>query len=491
MRGLGAVAALIVIGSVVASGQSLRTLADRYNEHPTPRNHVALMRFARAHPRGSTGALALFALSYLENENRDFDDAAEHGRAAAKRMPLLADYGAYFAASADSALQKFGNIEQTLDPVWNRSPRSPLVGQALVLRVNALLTNGKPAKAASVLKDGAADLSPSHAEMLLGKASEAAGDVAHAISHYQLVYTQYPLSGDARDAQDALSRLHVAATPETLLKRSLRLMDIGDYGPAAHDLEGLLPRLTEEQANLARVRIGLARFEQHDYQSAYDYLRSFATSEPAADAERLSYLAQTAFRLNRESGGQDWLAQIATKYPHSKWRLKALIAAGNYYLLTNRAALYEPLFRACYEIFPDDPRTPYCHWKVVWAEYLKNRDRAKTWFEDHLRRYPRSEKTSTALYFLGRLAENGNDPGAARVFYEKITRTFPNYYYAILARKRLAALSAHSAARSADTAEFVRSLTIDPERDPVSFDPAPATKVRIERARLLSSAGLD
>ncbi|MGH9612794.1 MAG: transglycosylase SLT domain-containing protein, partial [Bryobacteraceae bacterium] len=493
---LGAVIALAITASLIVSAQSLGSLVDRYHEHPTPHNHVALMLFADAHSKTRTGALALFALSYLENENRDFDDAAKHGRAASKRIPLLADYGAYFAASADSALQKFGDIEQTLAPVWNRSPQSPLMGQALVLRVNALLANGNAAKAASLLKTGlpkeaSAGFPPSQAELLMGKAAEASSDLSHAIAHYQLVYTQYPLSGDARDAQDALNRLHVAPTPEALLKRSLRLVDIGDYGHAEHDLEALLPRLSEEQANLARVRIGLARFEQHNYQSAYDYLRSFATSEPAADAERLSYLAQTAFRLNRESDGQDWLAQIATKYPHSKWRLKALIAGGNYYLLSNRTALYEPLYRACYEIFPDDPQAPYCHWKVAWAEYLMHRGDAKTWFEDHLHRYPKSEKATTALYFLGRIAENANERGSARVYYEKIVRTFPNYYYAILARKRLAVPAVHSAARSAETAEFLMTLAIDPERDPVSFDPNPSAKLRIERARLLSLAGLD
>src|SRR6185312_12905478 len=63
---LGAVVALVTAGSLMASAQSLGSLADRYREHPTPHNHVALMRFADAHSRTRPGALALFALSYLE-----------------------------------------------------------------------------------------------------------------------------------------------------------------------------------------------------------------------------------------------------------------------------------------------------------------------------------------------------------------------------------------------------------------------------------------
>ena len=39
--------------------------------------------------------------------------------------------------------------------------------------------------------------------------------------------------------------------------------------------------------------------------------------------------------------------------------------------------------------------------------------------QEHLTRYPDSDRASTALYFLGRIAESKSDLGTARVYYEK------------------------------------------------------------------------
>ena len=133
----------------------------------------------------------------------------------------------------------------------------------------------------------------------------------------------------------------------------------------------------------------------------------------------------------------NWLACI----PNSPWRLEALLAMGNSYLVENQVDGYEPLYRACYESFAKEPRAAGCHWKVTWAHYLHRKDDARDLLREHLRLFPNSDESSAALYFLGRLAEGAGDASAARAYYQEIVREYPNYFYNGLARERLTGMS--------------------------------------------------
>ena len=56
--------------------------------------------------------------------------------------------------------------------------------------------------------------------------------------------------------------------------------------------------------------------------------------------------------------------------------------------------------------------------------------------------YPGGNETSAALYWRARLAEEDNQPGMARAYYQKLSDRFRNYYYAELGRQRLQKLPA-------------------------------------------------
>ena len=186
------------------------------------------------------------------------------------------------------------------------------------------------------------------------------------------------------------------------------------------------------------------------------------------------------------------LDQLARLHPDSTWRLEALLAMGNSYLVENQVDSYEPLFRACYESFPKETRAAGCHWKVTWAHYLRRKDDARDMLREHLRLFPNSDESSAALYFLGRLAEVLDDPSAARAYYSEIVREYPNYFYTGLARERLAAMPPVAAAASSPVADFLRPLIFQHARARSQFrTQRTGPKLRLERARLLASAGLD
>jgi soluble lytic murein transglycosylase len=171
--------------------------------------------------------------------------------------------------------------------------------------------------------------------------------------------------------------------------------------------------------------------------------------------------------------------------------LQALVSAGNYYLLQNRHERYLPLYETCAEAFPTHPRAAYCDWKVVWSHFIRRQPDAEQLLKRHLEDFPKSRKASTALYFLGRLAEESGDLDKARTYFEEVEKEYPNFYYAGRSRERLEGTRIQKADPSAQVRNFLKTIRFPRRRHRKNFTPTEATRLRLRRARLLFSAGLD
>jgi soluble lytic murein transglycosylase len=108
---------------------------------------------------------------------------------------------------------------------------------------------------------------------------------------------------------------------------------------------------------------------------------------------------------------------------------------------------------------------------------------------EHLRNYAGSPTAGAALYFLGRSAERESDFGLARAAYRRLTLAFQNTYYAMQARNRLTRPEVAGAMLSEKAPAFLDALAL-PQAQPPPFESTPATAARIERSRLLRTAGL-
>jgi len=476
--------------AVSVYGQSLEAVADHYRKTPNATTRAAVLRYAAAHRADKNGALALLLLGANEDDQRQFGDALTHLKAAEKRLPELADYGAYFSAVAEAGLRQFNDTEPALQPVWQSTPASPLVTKAVRLQAESYFEGGNPGGVATLVQQHGADLPATEAELLLARAYEAQNNTAAAAQRYQKIYVEYPLSKEASDAEAALSR-YPSIPAEALFARGLKLEAGGDYTRAGKELTALLPRLSGESFDLARVRIGAAAYSARENESAYKYLISFQATAPDAEAERLYYVLECQRRLNRLDDMNATLEKLAQSYAQSHWRMEALIAVGNYYLAHDQPDTAQPLYRTCFESFGNDPQSAACHWKVTWSTYLRDPAQAEAMLREHLTRYAASDQASSALYYLGRIAESKSDWATGRAYYDAVSSAYPNYYYAILARERLETSSLLTAVASPTTAQFLSAIQIVNRRAPESFEPTPLTKQRIERAHLLDLAGLD
>jgi soluble lytic murein transglycosylase len=485
-----AICALAAACSPFAFAETLENLALAYRKNPRPQTRAAVLKYASAHPKDADGALALLVLSATEIDQRQFGDALQHATAAEKRLPKLSDYAGFLNATAAFNLRQFGDVEPSLKPVWQSSPPSPLQGKAVGLLANAWLENKNPRAAIDLVQKHLADLPESQAEDLLARAYEMAGDTASATAHYQRIFVEYPLSAEASDAEAAMDRLP-RPDAKRLLSRCFKLIDGGDYSRARKQLEALVPSLDGNDRDLARVRIGVTRYQEREYQAAYTYLKALEIPASDADQERLYYVAQCARRLDKEDEMNAALDQLSRSYAQSHWRLEGLTAVAGYYALRNQPEKFEPLYRACYESFPADSQAASCQWKTAWQQYLRDQPAAASMFEAHLRSYPGSENTTAALYFLGRIEEAKGERAGAHTYYERLSASFPNYYYSMLARERLKDSALATAENSPAVSQLLAGIKLVPGGQSSAPALGPVTKSRIDRARLLASAGLD
>jgi soluble lytic murein transglycosylase len=120
---------------------------------------------------------------------------------------------------------------------------------------------------------------------------------------------------------------------------------------------------------------------------------------------------------------------------------------------------------------------------------MRNQSDTAELLREHLRSYPAHSTAGAALYFLGRWAERENDFSAARAYYRLLATAFQNTYYAMLARGRIMRAEINGAGPSEHAAAFLAGLAL-PGSKPVPTESVAATTFRIERSRLLRTAGL-
>lgn len=492
-----AASAIPFAAQTAGSTQAEEALARAYANEPTAHARAALIDYGSRH-KDIGGALAFLAVGAADTrENRD-QDALSHLKSARDRLPTLVDYIAFLTATSHFNLNDDEATIRALEAVWTHSPKSPLLAKSALLAAQAYSRKGDPRKALELLKKYYDDLPQPQGDLTLATCFEAAQDGVTAATYYQHVYFMYPNAAEASQAQTAMTRLQSSlgasyppAMPNVMLMRALKLMDGGNYKQARTELEALIPLLGGADRDLARVRIGVADFKARDNAAAYQYLKSLQVTSPDADAERMFYLLSAARRLNNTDEVTQTLDAFARIYPQSKWRLQALVTAGNNFVIAHQPDAYEPQFEACYQSFPDSTEAAYCHWKVAFDEYMRRAPDAGQVLKTHLRTYPASDHAPAALYFLGRLAESGSSFADARAYYDEIDRNYPNYYYAVLARERLRDPNVVHVTASASTNDFLRSIQFPPRTRRVDFQPNAASVKRMERARLLAGAALD
>ncbi len=408
---------------------------------------------------------ARLALTVAALEGNDFAGALRHLKSL--KLPALPDYVALFTAQAHAGLEDKPATLAALAPLLSSGAQSPLLPKAALLAATA----SEPAAAVTLLERLRPQLQQPAAELALAQAYQAAGRLDLAGVTFARVYFYYPLSKEAALAEPAWRALGAPDnTPENIMARVEKLLP-SLPGRARQDLQDI-------SGDLAEVRRAAADYYSRQYPAALSALHAVKTQDPAIDAERTYYLYQTARRANRNADREAAFARLAQHHSRSPRFLEALLPEAYRHLTENEFEAYEPLYQTCVTNFPEDPRAAFCHWKITWSNYIRRRPAAINLLREHAEKYPHSDKVSAALYFLGRLT---SDP----TYFQAVVARYPNTYYSLIASDRL---KENAVSLRPNVWLTQLRFTAPPA---IPSQESSASRLRIERARLLLAAGLD
>ncbi len=466
----------------------LKPMAVQLLENRTPQAYAGVEKYARSH-QGDASGLAWLAVGYAHSLDQQYPQAIDAFKKARPKAGEVGDYVDFYLGQAYVATGQQEDAKEALKDFDTRHPNSILSREALAAYANALIATGESKRAIELLeerrKPPRADL-----ELALGRAYIAEGQTTKAAAILRNIYFKMPTSAPAEPAKSVLDSIaSTAALPApSIAERKTRadlLLQGRRFADAAQDYRGLAHDAPPADAPSFTAALGYALFRSGREREAQEVLANLQGTSEEANGQRLYALLEMARPDQKRVN--EYLDQLRQQSPNSSWFDDALLSAANMYLLDRNYERAAALYSEIDERFPASSYAPYSHWRAAWLTYmLGRRDEARYRFEQQVSLFPNSQEVTAALYWRGRIAEEEKDWGKARAYYQKLTERYRSYYYAELARQRLALFQPGPAVPDS-TLERVPPLSakaIEEELTP------PEDSLRAQKALLLGNGGL-
>jgi peptidoglycan lytic transglycosylase len=469
---------------------SLKPMARQLLQDRNPAAYAGVESYARRHTKEDAGALAWLVVGYARVLDHDYPKAIEPLNQARANAGDLGDYVDYYLSSAYFQTGRTADAISTLSEFDKSYPESLLLRDAHVLYANELLTSARAQEAIALLEK---DRQPTRAdvELALGRAYEAS-QPAKAASILRNIYYTMPLAPEATQAELELHKLAGAQLPPPSLNDRKTRADLLIKGKrfidAAAEYRDLLDEVSPAERPATQLAMVAAMRRAGQSREAKKILDSMPSPTPEIAAERLFNLGEIARAADDDDGFLRIVSQLRQTAPNSPSMEQALLSAGNIYLLRRDYDHAIDAFRELQERFPNGGRASYAHWKAVWLTLRQGRNAdAKLGFEQHIALYPTSAEVPAALYWRGRLAEEDNETGKARAYYQKVSERFRNFYYGELARQQLKKLKDDTDPVHYALLDRVPAISAGSK---LTTDEVPTDDLRVQKAELLENGAL-
>jgi soluble lytic murein transglycosylase len=473
----------------VASAE-LRPMAQELVTLRTPEAYAGVAAYARRHS-GEAAAAAYLALGHAYLLDKRYVEAETSLRQALREGRELADYADFLDAEASFDAGDDAAAVVLLRGFAERYPDSIFDARTPELETDALLAMGDAAGARAAL-DRAADTKAADRpgyQLAEGQVQLALGERDSAERTFKSLLLGYPLSDEAQVARARLTGMGAEAMLSVADLRSLgdAYYRAGRYSAAAEQY-GALSRMAELSAGERDgFEVAEADCELHLKRPTEVEAEALPDTDDENGARRLYLLMELARDRDSEDDQQRTVVEMERRFPGSPWLAEALYSSGNMYLLKRdypNAILYYSYLATH---FPEDVHAPAAHWRAAWLNYRMGQyAEAARLFDEQIRLYPDSTEAVSALYWRGQLDETMNhDPARAAANYRAILRAYPHYFYAQMARERLAALGNTEPANEPQLEQF-RALP-----EPRLVESFPEDSPHLAKARLLVNAGLN
>jgi len=478
------------IRQAFVASTNLRLMAQQLIQDRTPAGYAGVETYARAHSKEDAGALAWLVLGYAHVLDHDCAKAIDPLNRA---KPLAGDLGDYVAYYLGTCYLQTGHQAEGLAALANFDatyPDSLLIRDAHLSYATALLSEGRAAEAAELLEK---DRLPARSdfEFAIGRAYATLGQTAKAAEALANVYYNMPTAAEADAAFAELKRLP-NAPPATLAQRKTRadlLMKAKRYNDAVDEYRELALHASPEARPVTELALADALHRSGRNREAKSELTTLPGATPDQTAERLYILGEVAWASDDNDTFYRTVDELRQTAPTTSWFEQALLSSANLHLVHREYDKALDAFRELQQRFPSGARASYAHWKAAWLTLRFGRnEEAKKQFDEQIAMYPAGNETSAALYWRARLAEEDNQPGMARAYYQKLSDRFRNYYYAELGRERLQKLP--EVAEPPGQYALLDHIPPLEHGEKVTLSEPPTDDLHLQKAELLGNGGL-
>ena len=457
----------------------------------TPAAYAGVTKYAHEHP-GEAAATAYLALGHAYWLDRRYADAVANFRLAKTAGEELADYAEFLGARANHDAGNDAAAEALLKGFSERYPDSIFVDQAPELEANTLLAM-KDAEGAQRVLTAAADTDAADRlgyQLAVGQVAFMLGREQEAESIFTRLLLTHPLSPEAGAARAKLTALGAETNLTTVELRSLgdAFFNAGRYEDASEQYRALARRSSLDEVSRNAFAVAAAACDLK--------LKRLTKAEAEAlpdtkdeNGARWRYLLMELARSRDDLGEQKRIvAEMESTFPQSTWLAEALFSSGNMYLLRHDYAPAVEYYSTLATRFPESKNAAAAHWRAGWLSYRQGlfADAARL-FDEQIRLYPAAKETVSALYWRGRMYETQDKkPEKAAANYRAIVRAYQHYFYAQMARQRLAALGDAPAAEAEPQLDGFQAAPV-----PELVESFPLESPHLAKARLLANAGLN
>ena len=279
-------------------------------------------------------------------------------------------------------------------------------------------------------------------EFALGRAYATSGsDCESSRDALANVYYNMPTSAEADAAYAELKKLPSMppATPAQRKTRAELLMKAKRYNDAVDEYRELASHATPEGRPAAELALADALHRSGRNREAKAELTTLPGATPDQNAQRLYILGEVAWASDENDTFYRTVDELRQTAPTSPWLEQALLSVANLHLVHHEYEQALDTFRELQQRFPNGSARLLRALEGGMAHSCASAATTKPRKNSTNRSgcIPAGNETSAALYWRARLAEEDNQSGMARAYYQKLSDRFRNYYYAELGRERL------------------------------------------------------
>lgn len=397
--------------------------------------------------RPPSDALAGLAVAGKLQKEGNYEQSLPLLSAPALADTPLADYAAFYLARAELKLLRWGQARERFAALGARKPAGCLAEAAALGEAEAA-EGQQDYRAALRIYDELRARKPAAPDDLwlrTAKAALAAGDRGRAADAYLRLYTEYPFSDLAGQAESA-ARVMAELTPlkagteryRLELARAEALFANRRYADARTAFTRIRPSASGPDRELVGLRLAECEYHVKRYRTALQALKPFVSAGARqAEARYYSLLAQR--RLGQLTGFATGVHELVAAFPDSRWAEDALNDLATFYIQRDRDDEADVVLRELYDRFPAGRYAERAAWKIGWRAYRADRFAdAAAIFEKTAGAFPRSDYRPSYLYWAARAREAAGDRAGAGRQYALVTADYLNSYYGRLATRALA-----------------------------------------------------